>query len=334
MIDEFLISDPLLADRSALERYTVCPRQARFIDSGKVRHCNFAMSSGSEVHAVLGAVIGEYVESNGVMGIGDINDRIEELSALSRPDVQPDVIKSVRASFWAISKYIHALHPENILRWDGGQNERSGQIAHDFDSLGVRVTTEIDLLHSGPAIEVLHEIDWKTGHEHWTSDKVAESFQFQLHALLVLFNYPEIRALNVRIWNTRLKSVTYSVLFERRNIVNYEGRVRRAIEEFLKWKDAAPEETEAWPMAEHCESCPAAALCDLSGMPQSTPEEIVDKLAGMQFTLMALESLAEIEVRRTGQEIVTAKGNCYGFGKPKRETKAKTALYFQKSGDE
>lgn len=313
-----LIDDVLQdVDRSSLERAGECPRQARFIESGRVLSTTFPMESGNAVHNAISQTVTEYVQSQGALSPPDLQEFLRQQLAASRPDLQGDAMEGCRASIYGISRYLTNLHYKNIRRWDGGQGEQSGQLAWDLEDLGLRVTSELDLLHDGPSEEVIHELDWKSGHEKWTSDKVADSFQFQLHAYLVLHNFPDVQAVNIRVWNTRFNQATYSVLFKRESLYNYDYRVRQAALAYLKTQGKTPEACEAWPTVTKCEGCPAAALCDCTKLPEGSPEQWVDKLVALESQAAGLKKLAAAHVKRTGRDITTQLGNCFGTMKPK-----------------
>jgi hypothetical protein len=219
------------------------------------------------------------------------------------------------------------LHFKNILRWDGGTGENSGQLSWDIPDLGLRCTSELDLLYAGPSPDVIHETDFKSGFMKWNCDKVFTEFQFNFHAWLLFHNYPDIKAVSLDVWATRFNQRTYPVLFKREQLYNLDYLVRSAAVEYVKNRDKAPELCEAWPTVEKCEYCPAAALCDASRLPQGTPEEWVDKLVSLEAQAGALAKLAAAHVKKTGQDIVTPLGNAYGLSAPKRTVAPKMKAY-------
>ena len=314
----------IVADRSTLDDCASCPRQAAYKRDARVLSTTFAMESGSQAHEAISQAVADYVESRGAASRQDTEVLIQQGAADSRPDVQPDVIQAVRPSIYGIAKYLHDIHFGNILRYDGGRGDHSGQLSWDIPEFGIRVTSEIDLLHAGPAPEVIHEVDWKSGHERWTSDKVAEAFQFQLHGWLILKNYPEVKAVDVRIWNTRLNSVTYSVLFKRTDLYAFENRIRNAARNYANIQGKTPEECRAWPTVSKCEYCPAVSLCDASRLPEGTPEEWVDKLVSLEAQADGIRKQVAAHVKKTGRDIVTASGNCFGSATYKSRPTMKT----------
>lgn len=318
-----------VADRSSLENCSECPRMARAVELGVVQHVNFAMSSGCAAHDALGETIDEYVSSQGQMGVTDLADFLVQRAAASRPDLQPDVLKALRFSAWPIAKYLNSIHFANVLRWDGGQGEHSGQMTYEMADLGWGVTSEVDLLHAGPSPVVIHETDFKTGNDRWSLQDVADSFQFQTHALLGFKNYPDVEAIEIGVWNTRLNQRTYPVLFKRENLYHLEYRVHSAMLAWIMTRDKSPEECEPWPGVEKCQRCPFAAKCDCTRMPGETPEQILDKLVGLNAQADALQGFLEEHIKRAGADLVSPLGNWFGFNKPKRRGPAPKASVYQ-----
>lgn len=334
-------SPPLtLLDRSRLERYATCPRQARFIDSGAVLDQSREAASGDAVHAALSALVSAYVSSRGALGPTDLIGEAEQAVLSSRPDIQPDAIRGCRASLWAIAKFVAARHPENVLRWDGGDGDRSGQLAWDMPDLGVRVTSELDLLHAGPAPQLLHEVDWKSGHKVFSAQDVRDSFQFQLHAWLVFQNYPEVAALQTVIWHTRANRRGWAVEFRREDSRAIQARIRHAAGLWWTHRSDAPADTPAWPLPEKCDDCPAARNCAvvqaLGLRPVADdPGGYVDRLVSLEAAVAQMRKAATAFVKMKRADIVSAAGNCYGANKPKSARTPKMATYREKpEGDE
>jgi PD-(D/E)XK nuclease superfamily protein len=153
---------------------------------------------------------------------------IEHMAATSRPDVQPQVVQALRRTFPIIEHL--TTHPNNLprasedlMRYDGGEGQHAGQLAADIlpalddGSRGpVRGTGELDLLLATVSPEELEMVDFKSGWREWNAGEVAESFQFQMYAWLVLQNYPAVQRVRVRVYITRAGEFTGAVEFTRR----------------------------------------------------------------------------------------------------------------------
>lgn len=325
---------PLL-DRSALERYAVCPRQARLIESGDVNTSSHIASVGQAIHDALGKTVTEYVEADNAIQYASelIGFAWMELTG-ARPDVQPEVLRAATKGFlypWA--NMLLGKNCDNVIRWDGGEDDRSGQLA--WDVMDVRLTSELDLLLTGPAPELVENHDYKTGHKLWSEYDVRDSFQFQLHAWLVFNNYPEVQGVRTVVWMTRLQKRTYATLFDRdRDLPTITTRIRSAVGEWAKWHDKPPEDCPAWPTIEKCGICDAAPLCLKSGMMQQrlteNPGRFVDAMVAVSAGLAVAQKMAAAHVDEHG-EIVSEGGNAFGREKPKAERKANAALYKRKT---
>jgi hypothetical protein len=338
MTDEFLIDDYTVVDRSTIERFSLCPAQARFIELGRVRCDSDETESGSAVHNAFSEVTSAYVESRGQMGVNDLRDELLQLACASRPDIQPDVIAAVRSVAHGWAKFLNGIHHDNVLRWDGGEGERSGQLAHDWPEFRIRATTELDLLYVSESPEVAEIVDYKSGYLRWDHSKVAESFQFAFQSWVTLHNYPDVQAVRVRIWNTRFNQLTYPVLYKRSELYELDWRVRSACQAYASHRDIAPEQSATWPTVQKCSMCNAAALCPAASRDIHDGAldacGLVDEIVAREANLKALQKIASGIVKSTGRDIETPAGNYFGTGRPKRKQAPKMESYSLKKDDD
>ena len=333
-------------DRSELEAWATCPQQAAQLASGKILNASPEMDSGNAVHEAFSRVTQEYIDSQSAsegnsfgLNMDDLRNSLDAWILTARPDIQQDAIEGMRASAWSWCKFIKSIQSSEILRFDGGEGKRSGQIGYEFPDLGLVATSELDFLFAGPSPEVVHLIDYKTGNQHWTAQMVKESFQFQMHGLLVLTEFPEVRAVEVRVWNTRINNLTYSVTFDRDKDYNrLLYRVRAACETKARYSKAEISKVEAWPGLEKCSGCRAAALCAASkhvGDAAASPETALLDLIALQAKVDAQTEILKGIVKAQGRDIVLASGESFGFEKPKQVRKL-AAIYSTKksSGEE
>lgn len=330
MSDDFIIQDIPTVDRSTLQRYVTCPAQARLIDLGFGRHAGLAAVSGEEVHKAISATVSNYIESHGAMSPQDIREDLERNLRSSRPDVQPDVIAGFNA-FSLFVKMLKDLHPQNILRYDGGEGQRSGQLAADIEHLGVRVTAEVDFLHATASPEVLDLHDWKTGQKRYTLDDVADAFQFQVYAWLVFNTYEGVEQVRVTAWNTRFNERTPRIVFKRADLPAINARVIAAAGEWLRNKDRDADKLIAYPSPEACRLCDVAYRCpEADAEPRQISESVeayVDQLAAVEAKADAMRKTLSAWVDKTGRDIVTPAGNAFGTQKPKAKRKPEKTLY-------
>ena len=322
-------------DRSTLERYAICPAQARFLETGAVKEHAEILTVGQEVHDALSHATSAWIDSRGQMSPSELRDELETWMRSARPDVQPQVIAALKMSVWEWARYVGARNYRDIMRFDGGEGDLSGQLARDIDSLGLRITSEIDLLHAGPSSVVLHEIDYKSGWKKHGVTDVRDSFQFQLHWWLLADNYPDCQALQVVVWDTRIGKRTWAVEFTREDLPAIAARINSAAGQWWHFRGQAPDTRMTWPVAEKCEACPAAHLCPVADHlgDHLSHENYVDWLAAAEARVAAVTKRLSEERKRRGADIVTAAGNAFGLGKPTKPRAASCKLYGVKSDE-
>jgi hypothetical protein len=322
----------MVLDRSTLEAWALCPWQAKAIEEHRVTAWPLLPVIGEEIHQAISRATHTWVDSGGILSPSELRDTVEAELLAARPDVQPEALEGFRASIYAWASHLHKIHPENILGMDGGESRgKSGQLSVDFNDLGVRVTSELDLLYAGESVELLHEVDWKTGHKIHTAGDVRHSFQFTLHAVLVLEVFPNVQALEVVVWNTRTNRPTYRVEFRRERLGEYRARVRMAIQARATEYDTPT----PWPALEKCEQCPAAALCPVAHEPlrdvRRDPAGAVLQLVALEAKADAIKKLLAGHVDGAGQDIV-AEGVAFGRRKPSSR-KPNATLYAPGQGE-
>jgi hypothetical protein len=315
-------------DRSTLERALTCPWQAKAVESGRCRTVGILAEAGEAGHQAFSEALHGWIDSNGAISPSDLRMDVENAVRNARPDLQPEAVRSIQPAIYQWSQLIYSIHPGNILAFDGGEEiDRSGQLAIDFTDLGVRYTSELDLLYQGDCPEVLEEVDYKTGWKHHSAELIRDSFQFQSHAVLALEKYPDSKALRVRVFDTRHKSLSYPVYFERARIHDWKVRIRGAID---AWHLSQADNPPTWPTLEKCSICPAAALCPVADEPLADlardPAGFVSKLVAVEARADAMKALAAKYVDETGRDIEAGTVR-FGRQKPKAERKAAATLY-------
>lgn len=278
-----------LVRRSDLERWAECPAMAALTEGGKEGPRPDYIEVGEQVHQAISTAIRDWCESDGEIGPVGIRQSLEQALRGSRPDVQPQVIAAARASLWAFGGFLAEIHPANILAFDGGEEiGRSGQLAIDLPTAGVRYTGEVDLLWAGPEKNLLHLEDWKSGWRFFRGYDVANSFQFQSYAVMTFAVYPSIEAVEIRVWNLRNNTRTYPVFLERAKSDQYLARIHAAIQVRRNYRD----DPVPWPAAEKCGRCPVALHCPASG---DIGEVARDPLAALRQYIALQAKLGELE---------------------------------------
>lgn len=322
-------------DRSSLEAYADCPYAAACRERGLTKVMPTVAEVGVEAHKVFAAGVQWQVDNFHQCTAGDVRTAMEEAATYSRPDLQPEVLVAVRAALWPFAQFLAkegggrdqtwAIRPSNILGFSGGEPDKSGQLSM---SVGIEtVTGELDLLWQGPSRDELNVEDYKTGHAQWTTGDVAESFQFQVYAALVLSNYPLVETVNTRIWNTRHGTRTGYVQFHRRDLGRWLARINQALATRFEWADAPLEKIPTWPTVEKCPTCLAATICPaVDRVVWVDPKVTLKALIAAEAKRDAVYAAATKHVDATG-EIVLEDGTAFGRQAPKADRKPAAKIY-------
>ncbi len=326
-IEEF----PIIG-RSELERFAVCPRQARLSDTYQ-NPVSEPAEVGQQIHDAIGYTVGTWVDSNGTLNRGEIAEEFRTHLDATRPDLQPQALDAVSPGFaWKLAGILGDIHPANILRYDGGPGAQSGQFgAVEIPGYGLRLTAEADLLTATESPEVVDLYDWKTGRQSWDFERVATCFQFNVYAWLTLQNYPAVNCVRVVVLDTRRNRETYRVEFDRRRMPAMQSRIQSAAGYWQRYRDADPATCEAWPTLEKCRICDVAAVCDdcgdQIGEAAASPEAYLDRTVAIKAVLDARESILRGVREERGEDIVSPLGNAYGRDKPRAARKQPAGFY-------
>jgi len=318
-------------DRSTLERWSECPAQAKFLKSGQVTPGSLLADAGNVVHDAISKAVADYIDTCGAPEAWQIVEDVVAHVKNSRPDVQPNAIQAVKFSAWTVAKWLRSIHHDDIIRFDGGSGELSGQLAWDIDldDAAMRVTSELDMLYATASDEVVEIVDWKSGFKTWTATDIKASFQFPLHAWLVMQNYPGISEVGVRVFNTRWNSWTGRVVFRRDDLDEYESRIAAAAKVMVKYRDS--DDPPTWPSRDKCRICDAASLCPIVGRDirsiLESPAAFLADMNAVSERLKAMQDIAADHVQRTGEDIVAPDGLAFGIDKPKANRRPQATMY-------
>jgi hypothetical protein len=338
---DFYDSRPALTvvDRSDLENYAECPFKGHCHRSGIVKPNSLVLLAGNVIHDALSAAtlhyIGEYEELVNMGAqyhvVQSIMDFVMEQLLNSRPDLQAEAIDGMRASLKPWAWFLSEIHEANILGCDGGHAiNRSSQYAKDYQDLGVRATSELDLIvvPESDTPEVLDIYDYKTGYSPHSHVTVAKAFQFRSHAVFAFDAFPEVQEINYRVWGTRFNKATHRAVFHRRDYHIFEAQLYQAVKTFAD--QIKKKKPDCWPVAEKCSECDCILHC-----PEANKEDVdIEKDPGGYIDQMGIEELkakakkkvATAMVNRLGGDIISPQGRGYGRNKPK-EREGNPTLY-------
>lgn len=349
---EFLSDDfkeaaeaPEILGRSELQDWAECPQKAAQKKRKLVSTGGEPATVGDEVHKLFA----EAVKSRRIHGTlpHDLRNDLSVGAENSRPDVQPAVIDAVKYATWKFVDIITTLpdssekrNPEDLLRFDGGEGEMSGQLAADMevDGATVRLTCEVDLLMSTVSIEELDLWDWKAGRKHWNATAVRSSFQFQFYAWMIFRVYsgangPAAQRVTVRVFMPALSETTAAVTIHRRDMNAIGQRIKSAVRFYLQYHGSPLSEIPTWEEKYKCSICDAIKECPTPHREAEDKEGKVRQLIVCEAKYDRLkEELTEI-VRETGMDIFVAplaaadKPTCFGTGKPKASRAPTCSVY-------
>lgn len=321
-LDSFQIIDDApqrtILDRSLIEAYSVCPWQAHAIETADPKFVVGQLAvAGQLAHDCFNAATKLWIESNMGVSVRDLVAEIENAAVSSRPDLQPDVIRSTKSMAWDWAEYLMKYgHINNILAFDGGEElDRSGQMSMAFGN--IEFTSEVDFLRM--AGTEAFEDDWKTGWKDWSDDDVKDSFQFQSHAALIFHNFPTLDTLYVRVWNTRRHTRTPWCAFYRRDVGRYVARISSAIGVRMSG------DTTPWPTVEKCRICPVSKTCpaaDTTLELTTDPVALGQRLVALEAAYEATKDACEAHIDAMQRDIELPGGVRVGRNKPRPTTKS------------
>ena len=324
---EIIEDDIHVADRSDLETARDCPQKLAY-EQGQTRIPSHAAEVGTQAHAAISATIEAFIREG--LSKRDIAEFLQREVLATRPDLVGDTWDAVSPSVWKIAELLADRSPGEVLRYDGGRGEYSGQLASDITVGGeiVRVTSELDLLLMTKSDEVFEDIDWKTGHTPYDIDNIKRSFQFRLHASMIFDTYPACKEVRVRVMRTQYRDLSRPVKFTRDELPVIYAETYSAAVRWLDIKKRSkpdrPLVTDRFPTEEKCRRCCWARQCWKSRV-ESTPAELVDLLTIME----AVQDQVQDELKAICGKNGEVEGTCgqkFGTKKPKTE-RATYALY-------
>lgn len=334
MSDDLFVDFMPTVDRSTLQAFSVCPLQARLIADRKGT-VGEAAEIGEQVHKAFGRTVQSYLDADGNMDRRELAATLELELQSSRPDLQPKVVEAAKASIWPLAEYLVGLNPLNVLHFDGGQGEQSGQLACDIEAISLRLTRESDFVHSTQSPEVLRVVDLKSGRKEWDYESVLREFAFSVDAYLLFQKYESVNVVQVAVWMTRFGRRTPFVEFTRRRMADIYGQILAAADAFARWERAPIETVPGWPTEEKCGWCPCAAQCPLAEAEFAVdPESQVDQLIVATARVAALRKRLTAVRKERGAVIVSPRGNRYGHKPPTRFVDSVWSEGSEKDGDE
>lgn len=330
-------------DRSNLENYTICPFMARQVEEGALTATS-ASESGQAVHDVIAEAI--KLRQQASYDEGDLADHMQSGILHVRPDIQPDAVAALEKYAWKLAGFLcrHAnsepRHPDDLLRYAGGEGDRTGQLGYEIlaavkgdpllmqtgERSPVILTSECDLLIAGDSPEEVWLYDFKTGRQYWTATSAKESFQFGTFLpWLILKNYPKVENVLITIHMPRLFASTAPFVFNRSQLDAAEARLRTTVTAKLAWDEQDAKVLPYWPSLDKCDFCPTVRKCPMAkslasaGIAES-PESLLGTYVVLIGCVDSYKKALDKHVKEHGDIIVTngAHALAYGQDAPKK----------------
>jgi len=295
--------DDIIIRRSILETTCSCPFQAMQIRDGKVDGGGYLAEVGNEGHRVMAEAV--------AWGKGDKREVIEYLEEelpKTRPDLQPDVLRSTRG----VAKTLRKIPVEKIV---SVEKQYSYELMPATESRGaVIITCCMDIVLLATVETELHVHDWKTGYKKRSNSGVLDEFQTQFYCTVLFKVFPELQKIHFWYEQTRFGDRVYGCAERETHLDNFEMRVRMAIQDYLSKTD------EARPDVDKCSWCNCTAICPyitgeaktLTDNPSEYFAQYIARLAHTKKMKQAMDAYCF-----TNNEIVHG-DNVYGWVPPKR----------------
>lgn len=321
---------PIILDRSRLQQYATCPRQAYLStiwDALKAK-ANGLETFPWEAERILGVDAKLYTSMQDVIlqstdsqlsecgtEIHDLLKRafeeckndvhlvpewfVENLPKI-KPNIQPMAIRHARHAADLITEY-HV----NII---AVEHQVSLVVIPETETTpAVIVTMRLDLLGSGKAN--LHIMDWKTGFKRLTNQEAAESFQAEFGAWICFQQepYKEINTLHWWYFETMFGTKAYAKFVRTEEHprlpgltteVAIQGRVMSAVDLFMSnCKDP-------WPLPYSCSWCDMIQFCPHADMDAKEiaddPRKYVDSMVVKTERLKRMKAAATAWIKAKG----------------------------------
>ncbi len=289
------MSEPLLMDRTELERYGTCPQSAYLHRIHKYPCNNDLAVGGVEIHRLIenafskNAILNEDGSIAGYELDKVAEYFVDELPAI-RPDLQPDAIRAARF----VADQIADIHTQIL----GVEKQIDYTVLPETASRPRVVATMcLDLLFAGKN-NSLHYLDWKTGFRKRTAEEARDCFQTTMAAYLLFKNYdgsntnadgqvlPRIQKVHVWYKEVRWGTQAYCCLDrDEEDPVLPHLTVERALEARVEQavKMWMTDCSDPWPEPKKCSWCSAIYDCKYADPSvrsiAENPKEYVDRYA-------------------------------------------------------
>lgn len=298
---------PVVIDRSSVERYAVCPMQGYLCGQQQYRADSKLADTGTIIHELIREAIENCREDLSMVADYFCN----ELPRV-RPDVQPEALRAGQFVADELSRinYTSILLCEQQI--DFPPRSEDGTVdncpAWLLSPKGVPMvwTTKPDLVMSGNRNSLV-VYDWKTGFKRRTNEEAYDEFQTAFIAFLLWQLYPDVEDIHFFYKETRWGHSAYAQLArskEHRTLPHltteaaFQARILAACQYwFMESKDT-------WPIYEKCILCPVTKQCPNANADAielaHDPRLFVDRMTTLQALLDQMDETAKTWVKANG----------------------------------
>lgn len=280
--------EPIIADRSKVQRYAECPYAAWAMEEHKIETTNILRDVGNEAHKLAEECIKTGIDNQTLPE--DMADWFVNELPKVRPDIQPQVIRAVKH----LADSILQLRPLKII----GVEEQIDWHS-DIKSIDGRpfvLTTCLDLLTAGNNSLIVD--DWKSGFKKRSNPDTRNDFQAQFCAFILWQMYPEIDTIHWFFDETFWGTKSYAKFERHASIIHpdlttemqFKGRIFSALK---LWQEDC---REAWPEEKKCCWCDAIQICPYANPAAKTiaedPKEFIDHMVVLTELLKKYKTTA------------------------------------------
>jgi len=236
--------------RSELETTCDCPAQAMMIRTGQVEDGGYLANVGNEGHDILKkAAAWGTNKGSGRIDKDLMMEYINEEMCKSRPDLQPEVLRSMRG----VANTLKYIPVERVVSVEKQYSFEWSAV--NSDQGAVILSCCIDLILAGKNEDEMHVHDYKTGFKKRTNGQVLDEFQTAFYCTVLFELYPQLTKIHFWYQQTRFGTHAYGVAEREKHADDFRARIAMTLKDYLSHNK------ECRPDIDHCSYCPATKLC-------------------------------------------------------------------------
>lgn len=243
-----LIPKAIYKQRSELQRYAVCPRQAILCEehSDEIEIHEVLPETGQIVHAIAKEAI-EACEYN----LQEAADYFAEELPKARPDLQPEALRAGKN----LANELRRFGSNRVLICE--EPVTRSLLAATPERGEVLIVCELDLVLATTKENTIIVLDYKTGYKNRTNQEARDDFQTCVNSWCLFGKYPDVRTIHFFYLNTRINTRSYARI-EKEDEPNIATRIFETAQYWLEDCD------DAWPEPTKCSQCDVVRWCKIA----------------------------------------------------------------------